>query len=60
VKNRLPARITDTAARLAGMHTLRCHAPGCTVRIRFRAVTQQEISRLMALANDHTRHGAKR
>lgn len=57
MKDRLPARITDAAARLAGMHTLRCPHPGCTVRIRFRAITQEEISRLTALANDHTRHG---
>jgi hypothetical protein len=56
----MPARLTDSAARLAGMHTLRCPDPGCTVRIRFRAVTQAEISLLTALANDHTRHGAKR
>jgi hypothetical protein len=60
VKTRRPTRLTDTAARLAGMHTLRCPDPGCTVRIRFRAITQQEITWLTALANDHTRHGAKR
>jgi hypothetical protein len=56
----MPARLTYTAARLAGMHTRRCPVSGCTVRIRFRAITQAEISWLTALANDHTRHGAKR
>ncbi|GGT10974.1 MULTISPECIES: hypothetical protein [Streptomyces] len=53
----LPSRIGDAAALLLGQHTVRCPHPGCTVRIRYRAVTADEAKRLTALATDHTRHG---
>ncbi|MFD4142360.1 hypothetical protein [Streptomyces sp. NPDC058572] len=59
MKDLLPHQISDAAARLAGMQTLRCPIPGCTVRIRFRAIAAEEVARLTALAADHTRHGAK-
>ncbi|MGP3635974.1 hypothetical protein ACTU45_21890 [Streptomyces sp. 24-1644] len=51
------ALVSDAIARLTGMRTLRCPAPGCTLRIRYRAVTPDEAHRLAALAHDHTRHG---
>ncbi|MGW0962337.1 hypothetical protein ACWD4K_25760 [Streptomyces gelaticus] len=52
-------QISDTIARLAWLRTLRCPAPGCTLRIRYRAVTPDQARHLATLANDHTRHGAK-
>ncbi|MFB8034132.1 hypothetical protein ACFC5Z_14470 [Streptomyces sp. NPDC056004] len=52
-------QISDAIARLARLRTLRCPAPGCTLRIRYRAVTPDEARRLVTLAKDHTRHGAK-
>ncbi|MET8741938.1 MULTISPECIES: hypothetical protein [unclassified Streptomyces] len=51
-------RISDAAAFLTGMRTLRCPHPGCTLRIRYRAVTPDEARHLATLATDHTRHGA--
>ncbi|MFJ4014439.1 hypothetical protein [Streptomyces sp. NPDC090026] len=53
----LPERIADAAALLAGKHTVRCPHAGCTVHIRYRAVTPAEAKRLTDLATDHTRHG---
>ncbi|MFV5996326.1 hypothetical protein ACNPQM_28990 [Streptomyces sp. NPDC056231] len=53
-------QVSDAIARLSGMRTLRCPAPDCVVRVRYRAVTPDEASRLAALAHDHTRHGAKK
>ncbi|WP_406325698.1 hypothetical protein OG784_12025 [Streptomyces sp. NBC_01617] len=50
-------QVSDVIARLAGRRTLRCPTPGCTLRIRYRAVTPDEARRLAALAHDHTRHG---
>ncbi|MEW2417950.1 hypothetical protein AB0953_30190 [Streptomyces sp. NPDC046866] len=52
----VPARIGDAAALLLGKHTVRCPQPGCTVRIRYRAMTPEDAERLIALATDHTRH----
>ncbi|MGW1411971.1 hypothetical protein [Streptomyces sp. NPDC002403] len=52
-------QISDAIARLAWLRTLRCPAPGCTLRIRYRAVTPAEARHLAALATDHSRHGAK-
>uniref|UniRef100_A0AAU3GVL9 Transposase n=1 Tax=Streptomyces sp. NBC_01401 TaxID=2903854 RepID=A0AAU3GVL9_9ACTN len=50
-------QVSDAYARLTtGMRTLRCPVPGCTLRIRYRHVTPDEDSRLVALAHDHTRH----
>ncbi|MFF3242207.1 hypothetical protein ACFYWY_00400 [Streptomyces sp. NPDC002870] len=60
MNDRLPHQISDAAARLAEMQTLRGPAPGCTVRIRFRAVAPDEVAQLTAVAADHARHGAKR
>ncbi|MFI1021055.1 hypothetical protein [Streptomyces olivaceus] len=54
----LTNRVSDAVALLSGMRTVRCPAPGCTVRIRFRAVTDDEAARLTELATDHKRHGA--
>ncbi|WP_405699910.1 hypothetical protein OG209_16800 [Streptomyces sp. NBC_01383] len=51
---------SDAIARLTGMRTLRCPAPGCTLRIRYRAVSPDEADRLAALAHDHTRHGIRK
>ncbi|MFE0930443.1 hypothetical protein ACFW4O_01410 [Streptomyces mutabilis] len=56
----LTNRVSDAIALLSGMRTVRCPAPGCTVRVRFRAITADETARLTELATDHTRHGAKR
>ncbi|WP_406360130.1 hypothetical protein OH782_28705 [Streptomyces sp. NBC_01544] len=53
-------QVSDVIARLAGRRTLPCPAPGCTLRIRYRAVTPDEAGRLAALAHDHTRHGTKK
>lgn len=54
-------QVSDVYARLtAGMRTLRCPVPGCTLRIRYRAVTPDEDGRLVTLANDHTRHGNRK
>ncbi|MET8126121.1 hypothetical protein [Streptomyces sp. NPDC005231] len=53
-------QVSDAIARLTGRRTLRCPAPGCTLRIRYRAVTPDEARRLAALAHDHTRHGTKK
>ncbi|MEW2487383.1 hypothetical protein [Streptomyces sp. NPDC048411] len=50
-------QVSDAIARLTGKRTLRCPAPGCTVRIRYRHVTPDEAGRLVTLAHDHTRHG---
>ncbi len=47
------------ALALRGMRTYRCTQSGCTVRIRFRAVSPEEEQRLIALATDHSRHGSK-
>lgn len=52
-------QVSDAAARLTGKCTLRCPVPGCTLRIRYRNVTQDEARRLAALAHDHARHGNK-
>ncbi|MEV7717481.1 hypothetical protein [Streptomyces sp. NPDC088184] len=52
-------QISDAIARLAWLRTLRCPAPGCTLRIRYRAVTPGEARYLANLATDHARHGAK-
>ncbi|MER5610757.1 hypothetical protein [Streptomyces sp. NPDC002215] len=52
-------QISDAIARLARLRTLRCPAPGCTIRIRYRAVTPDQARHLATLANDHARHGAK-
>ncbi|MEU8833503.1 hypothetical protein [Streptomyces sp900116325] len=49
-------QVSDAIAHLTGRRTLRCPAPGCTLRIRYRAVTPDEAGRLAALAHDHTRH----
>ncbi|MFF1495863.1 hypothetical protein [Streptomyces sp. NPDC058304] len=52
----LGERIADAAALLAGSRTVRCPYPGCSMRIRYRAVTPQEANRLTGLATDHARH----
>ncbi|GLW00295.1 hypothetical protein [Streptomyces lavendulae] len=52
----LADRIHDALALLTGQRTVRCPEPGCTVRIRYRAVTADEAKRLTDLAIDHTRH----
>ncbi|MFJ3962046.1 hypothetical protein [Streptomyces sp. NPDC090036] len=52
----LTGRLADAAALLVGKHTIRCPHPGCTVSIRYRAVTPDEAKRLTDLATDHTRH----
>ncbi|MEU1490357.1 hypothetical protein ACFYPA_17405 [Streptomyces sp. NPDC005775] len=52
--------VSDAIARLAGMRTVRCSVPGCTLRIRHRAVTPDEAHWLAALAHDHTRHGNRK
>ncbi|WP_406241257.1 hypothetical protein [Streptomyces anulatus] len=49
-------QVSDALARLRGMRTVRCPAPNCTLRIRYRCVTPDEDRRLTALAHDHTRH----
>ncbi|MFE7356195.1 hypothetical protein ACFU8Q_24125 [Streptomyces sp. NPDC057543] len=51
---------SDASARLTGKRTLRCPVPGCTLRIRYRAVSPDEASRLATLAHDHTRHGTRK
>ncbi|MFJ8868315.1 hypothetical protein ACIRD6_21435 [Streptomyces sp. NPDC102473] len=54
-------QVADAYTRLtAGMRTLRCPVPGCTLRIRYRNVTQDEAGRLTALANDHNRHSVRK
>ncbi|WP_445276809.1 hypothetical protein [Streptomyces sp. DSM 41033] len=53
-------QVSDAIARLTGMRTLRCPAPDCTLRIRYRAVTPDEAGRLAGLAHDHTRHGNRK
>ncbi|MFD8343565.1 hypothetical protein ACFV2C_14975 [[Kitasatospora] papulosa] len=53
-------QLADAMVRLTtGMRTLRCPVPGCTLRIRYRAVTTEEAGRLAALADDHACHGSK-
>ncbi|MEV0987117.1 hypothetical protein [Streptomyces sp. NPDC049949] len=56
----LSDRLTDALALLAGKHTVRCPHAGCTVRIRYRNVTPEEVKRLAAVAVDHDRHGNNR
>ncbi|WWM26120.1 hypothetical protein QBW33_20270 [Streptomyces sp. B21-104] len=53
-------QVSDAIARLNGMRTLRCSIPGCTLRIRHRAVTPDEARWLAALAHDRTRHGNRK
>ncbi|MFF3060017.1 hypothetical protein [Streptomyces sp. NPDC057909] len=53
-------QVSDAIARFTGRRTLRCPVLGCTLRIRYRAVTPDEARRLAALAYDHTRHGTKK
>ncbi|MET7856057.1 hypothetical protein ABZS81_02250 [Streptomyces sp. NPDC005318] len=53
-------QVSDAIARLTGKRTPRCPVPGCTLRIRYRAVTPDEARRLVALAHDHTRHGTEK
>lgn len=37
-----------------------CPAKGCTVSIRARGASRDELSRLQALATDHSKHGSTR
>lgn len=53
-------QISDAIARLAGKRTLRCPAPDCALRIRYRAVTPDGARRLSELTHDHTRHGTSK
>ncbi|MEU1674829.1 hypothetical protein ABZ752_22780 [Streptomyces roseifaciens] len=54
------ARLSDLLAFISqGLYTMRCPVPGCGLRIRYVAVSDEEEKRLQALVADHSRYGRR-